>query len=147
MDEERLKTLRWLAEQRFEEKRSLRATEDNLFNWSSTIFLAGFGALTGIKGMASPANTVGWGFTWRLLLILGVIAIVGVILFMAFLIRRNYDRNEESLASILVQLGEGTMNLPPQTEPLADSQLFFYARWSGLVALALVSLGLIWLLG
>jgi hypothetical protein len=132
-------TLQWLAEQHFEEQRSLRSAEDNLFNWSSSVFLAGLGALTSLKGLATSAE---WGVLWRVFLMFAVAVVIGVILSMAYLIRRNYDQNARELQQILGQIRP----YPARTGTL-DTELFFYLRWSALAALGGVTLVLIWMLG
>ena len=145
MNEEQFKTLQWLGQQHFEEHRSLRAAEENLFNWSSSIFLAGLGALTSLKGFGNGS----WSPLWRLLLIFGVVALIFVILFLAYLIHRNIDRNQDALAGIMNYLRQtGTaMNLPVVTEGKIDRELFFYLRWSALVVLGAVMVAMVWLLG
>jgi RsiW-degrading membrane proteinase PrsW (M82 family) len=145
MNEEQLKTLQWLGDQHFEEQRSLRSAEENLFNWSSSIFLAGLGALTSLKGISDAS----WSPLWRLLLILGVIALVFVILFLAYLLHRNIDRNQDALANIMAQLRQtgAAMNIPLVADSKVDRELFFYLRWSALVVLGAVLIALVWLLG
>jgi hypothetical protein len=145
MNEDQFKTLQWLGQQHFEEQRSLRGAEENLFNWSSSIFLAGLGALTSLKGVSNAS----WSPLWRLLVILGVVALIFVILFLAYLIHRNIDRNQDALASIMAQLRQsGTaMNIPIVAEGKIDRELFFYLRWSALVVLGAVMVALVWLLG
>jgi RsiW-degrading membrane proteinase PrsW (M82 family) len=140
MDPEQRKTLQWLAEQHYEEQRSLRAAEDNLFNWSSSIFLAGFGALTGLRGLSDAR----WGLWWRLLIILGVLAILLAILLMAYLIHRKYEQHEVDVAQIVSQL-----NAAPSRPKVDNSEerLFFYVRWGALSLMGLVTLGLVWMLG
>jgi hypothetical protein len=134
-------SLTWLANQLFEEQRSLRNAEDQLFNWSSSVFLAGLGALTGLRGFADAS----WGWMWRILLMIAVVVVIGAILMMAYLTRRSYDRNQEQLASILTQINPAR---PIQRlEPIGESQMIFYLKWGSLGAIGLVTLGLIWLLG
>jgi hypothetical protein len=131
--------LQWLAEQHFEEQRTIRNAEENLFNWTSSIFLAGLGALTGIRGMQS---TMSWDLWWRMFIIAGVAAFISIILIMAYLIRRSYLRNNAELASILSQL-----RVPTPQHDTAGNELFFYVRWSALVALGIVTVALVWMLG
>ena len=137
--ENQLTPLQWLAQQHYEEQRALRAAEDNLFSWSSSILLAGLGALTGFRGMSDRA----WGFWWRMLLMIAVIVIISAILLMAYLLHRRYERNEAQLAQILTQLGT-----PPARQGTAvEDQLFFFVRWGALGMLGLATEGLVWLLG
>ena len=141
MDQPNQTPLNWLADQLFEEQRSLRSSEEQLFNWSTSLFLAGLGALTGLRGIADAT----WSLTWRITLIIGVVIIIGAILVMAYLIRRGYDRNQAELVRILSQI---IPTRPIQRlEPAAESQLFFYLRWGSLAAIGLVTIGLIYLLG
>jgi hypothetical protein len=140
MDPEQRKTVQWLAEQRYEEQRSLRAAEDNLFNWSSSLFLAGFGALTGLRGLSEAR----WGLWWRLLIMLGILAILLAILLMAYLIHRKYEQTEAALADVVAQLD--TSPARPKTD-IAEDKLFFYVRWGALSLMGLVTLGLVWMLG
>jgi hypothetical protein len=139
MDPEQQKTVQWLANQHFEEQRALRAAEDNLFNWSSSIFLAGFGALTGLRGMSDAR----WGVWWRLSIMLGVLAILGAILLMAYLIRRKYEQNSIALAELIGQLSRSN----PARKDLLEDRLVFYLRWGALGAMGLITLGLVWMLG
>ena len=132
-------TLQWLAQQHFEEQRSLRNAEDNLFNWSTSVFLAGLGALTSLKGFSSGS----WDLLWRLFLMLAVMVVVGVILSMAYLIRRNYNQNAQELQQVLAQIRPAGS---ARTGAL-ETQLFFYLRWSALAALGGVTLILLWMLG
>src|SRR5579859_6220610 len=99
MDDDQRKTLQWLADQHFEEQRALRTAEDNLFNWSTSIFLASLGALTSFKATGAQ-----WNGSWLFLLIVGFIVIILVILLLAYLIRRNYVRNQEALSKIMTNL-------------------------------------------
>ncbi len=140
MDPEQRKTLQWLADQHFEEQRSLRAAEDNLFNWSSSLFLAGFGALTGLRGLSEGR----WSIWWRMFVMLGVVAILLAILLMAYLTRLKYEKNDAELADIV-----GQLNVIParQTRDVSEDRLFFYVRWGALTLLGLITLGLVWLLG
>ena len=144
MDNDQQRTLTWLADQHFEEQRALRAAEDNLFNWSTSIFLASLGALTSFKAMGNA-----WSGTWRFLLVIGVIAVVGVILMLAYLLRRSYVSNREALSRLLTSISAGgvPMNVPGQVESVTTSGLFFTVRWGAVGALGLVAIGLIFLLG
>jgi len=144
VDAESQKSLQWLGDQHFEEQRSLRAAEDNLFNWAMSLFLAGFGALTGLRGI----TTAQWSAQWRLLIMLGLVVIVAVILLMAFLIRFNYERNQAALARIMAQLRQtgGAANIPEGPSFIVD-RLFFYLRWSAVGAMGLILLVLVWMLG
>jgi hypothetical protein len=141
MDEQ--SSLKWLADQTFQEVRALRSAEDNLFSWAMSIFLGAFGALTGLRGM----TVMSWSIPWRLLVILGLIAAVGVILLMAFLIRRNYDTNREALANIFRRLGQADLYPASNTGMLSSDNLVCYLRWGGFAALGVISLFLVWLLG
>jgi hypothetical protein len=141
MDEQ--SSLKWLADQTFQEVRALRSAEDNLFSWAMSIFLGAFGALTGLRGM----TTASWSLSWRLLVILGLIAAVGVILLMAYLIRRNYDTNREALANIFRRLGQGDLYPMSNTGMASNDSLVFYLRWGGFAALGVISLFLVWFLG
>src|SRR5438309_6996212 len=125
MDPDQRKTFQWLAEQHFEEQRSLRAAEDNLFNWSASIFLAGFGALTGLRGLTEAR----WGLWWRMLIMFGVLAILLAILLMAYLIHRKYEQNEGAVADIVGQLNSSPSR--PKTD-VSEDKLFFYVRWGAL---------------
>jgi len=140
VDDERRQHLKWLADQYITEQRNLRAAEDNLFNWATSLFFAGLGALTGLRGMTDR----GWGLTWRLLIMLGLIAIVSVILLMAYLIRRNYEQTQAALADVSRQLYPA--DAPTYLSNTGDKQ-FFYVRWGALGVLGVVTLGLVWLLG
>jgi hypothetical protein len=131
--------LQWLAEQHFEEQRTIRNAEENLFNWTSSIFLAGLGALTGIRGMQSNMS---WDFWWRIFIIGGVAVFISVILIMAYLIRRSYLRNNAELVNVLSQI-----RIPAPQHDAASNELFFYVRWSALVALGIVTVSLVWMLG
>ncbi len=145
MDEERRQHLKWLADQYITEQRNLRAAEDNLFNWSISLFFAGLGALTGLRGMTDR----GWGLTWRLLIMLGLIAIVTVILLMAYLIRRNYEQTQAALADVATQLNPSgaPAYLPVQAGYASGEKQYFYVRWGALGVLGVVTLGLVWMLG
>ncbi len=144
MDDDQRKTLQWLADQHFEEQRALRTAEDNLFNWSTSIFLASLGALTSLKATGAQ-----WGTMWLLLLTIGVIAVILVILFLAYLIHRNYMRNQEALSYILTNISRGgvPIDVPGQVESVTSSALFFYLRWAAVAAIGIVAVGLISLLG
>lgn len=144
MDDDQRKTLQWLADQHFEEQRALRTAEDNLFNWSTSIFLASLGALTSFKATGAQ-----WSGTWLFMLTIGVIVIILVILLLAYLIRRSYVRNQEALSKIMTSLSRGNipMDIPGQVEAVTNSALFFYLRWAAVVAIGVVAVGLISLLG
>ena len=145
MDDERRQHLKWLADQYITEQRNLRAAEDNLFNWATSLFFAGLGALTGLRGMTDR----GWGLTWRLLVMLGLLAIVSVILLMAYLIRRNYEQTQAALTEVSKQLypSDVPAYLPVQAGYAAGQRQVFYVRWGALGVLGAVILGLVWLLG
>jgi len=145
MNEEQLKTLQWLGEQHFEEQRALRASEENLFSWSSSIFLGGLGALTGLKGLSDAS----WSATWRLLLIFGIIVLICVILLLAYLIHRNAERNQAALTSIMTQVRQtgAAINLPVVADDRVTRELYFFVRWGALAMLGLVTMALVWLLG
>ena len=145
MNEEQLKTLQWLGGQQFEEQRALRAAEENLFNWSSSVFLGALGALTGLKGLTDAS----WSVLWRLLLIFSIIVLVCVILLLAYLIHRNAEQNQAALQSIITQVRQSgaAINMPVVVETRATRELFFYVRWSALVMLGAVTMVLVWLLG
>jgi hypothetical protein len=134
-------SLTWLADQQFQEQRSLRAAEDQLFNWSTSLFVAGLGALTGLRGLADAV----WSWQWRMILIGAVAVIIGTIIAMASLIHRNYNRNHDELSQLLSQINPAR---PTQRlESFAESQLFFYLRWGSLGIIGLVTITLIYLLG
>jgi hypothetical protein len=145
MDAEQQKSLQWLGDQHFEEQRTLRASEDNLFNWATSIFLAALGTLTGLRGVTDTR----WGVLWRLLVMAGVLGIDGVILLMAYLIRRNYERNQAALAEVMDRLKQAGLPgyAPARMDYAAGDRLYFYLRWSVVGALGLIALCLIWLLG
>ncbi|HLY26790.1 MAG TPA: hypothetical protein VKQ72_10655 [Aggregatilineales bacterium] len=145
MEDKQRAGLQWLGEQYYEELRSLRTSEDNLFNWSTSLFLAGLGALTSLKGITGAS----WSIEWRFLLILGIGGLTAIIISLAYLIRRNSARTQDALAHIIGELGAGgtPADLPGSTLVKNDAQLAFYVRWSALILLGLVLLGLIWLLG
>src|SRR4051812_24196465 len=79
-------TLQWLAAEHFNELRDLKATDERLFNWAVTVFLAGFGALSGLR-MASSAA---WSLPWRATLWIGILIVILGILLVARRVRRNY---------------------------------------------------------
>ncbi len=145
MDDKQRETLQWLGEQYYEELRSLRTSEDNLFNLSTSLFLAGLGALTGVKGIVGAS----WSLEWRFLLALGVVGLTAIILVLAYLIRGNAARTAETLTNIVGKLGsDGTRtDLLGSLIVRNDGVLTFYVRWSALILLAFVLCGLIWLLG
>jgi hypothetical protein len=145
MGPEQQKNLQWLGDQHFEEQRALRAAEDNLFNWSSSLFLAGFGALTGFRGLSAAQ----WGFWWRVFVIIGVLALLGAILLMAYLIHRKYEQNQVALADIVARLNQSGQPPSPsrQTTGGGDDMLVFYLRWGALAVMGLITLVLVWMLG
>jgi len=144
MDDDQRKTLQWLADQHFEEQRALRTAEENLFNWSTSIFLASLGALTSLKATGAQ-----WSGNWLFLLTVGIVVVILVILLLAYLIRRNYVRNQEALSQIMTSLSRGSvpMDIPGQVESVTNSALFFYLRWAAVAAIGIVAVGLISLLG
>jgi len=144
MDDDQRKTLQWLADQHFEEQRALRTAEENLFNWSTSIFLASLGALTSLKATGAQ-----WSGNWLFLLTVGIVVVILVILLLAYLIRRNYVRNQEALSQIMTSLSRGNvpMDIPGQVESVTNSALFFYLRWAAVAAIGIVAVGLISLLG
>ncbi len=145
MDGEPQKTLQWLGDQHFEEQRALRASEDNLFNWATSLFLAGLGALTTLRGVTSAQ----WSVTWRLLLIVAIMGIDGVILLMAFLIHLNYERNLTALAAVKRQLGQVSAHesVSASMDYTQGERYIFFLRWSIVGALGFIMIVLIWLLG
>jgi Flp pilus assembly protein TadB len=145
MDAEQQKSLQWLGDQHFEEQRALRASEDNLFNWATSVFLAALGALTTLRGVSDAS----WGILWRLLVMAGVVGIDGVILLMAYLIRRNYERNQAALAEVMDRLKQTGLPgyAPARMDNASGDRLYFYLRWSAVGALGLIALVLVWLLG
>jgi hypothetical protein len=145
MDAEQQKSLQWLGDQHFEEQRALRASEDNLFGWATSIFLAALGALTTLRG----ATDAQWSLLWRLLVMAGVIGIDGVILLMAYLIRRNYERNQAALAEVMERFKQAGLPgyAPLRMDYASGDWLYFYLRWGVVGALGLIALVLVWLLG
>ncbi len=145
MDGEPQKTLQWLGDQHFEEQRALRAAEDNLFNWATSLFLAGLGALTTLRGISNAA----WSVTWRLLLIVAIMGIDGVILLMAYLIHLNYERNLHALAAVKRQLGQfgAAESVSASMDYTQGERFIFFLRWSIVGALGFIMILLIWLLG
>ncbi len=145
MDGEPQKTLQWLGNQHFEEQRALRAAEDNLFNWATSLFLAGLGALTTLRGVTDAQ----WSITWRLLLIVAIIGIDGVILLMAYLIHLNYERNLLALAAVKRQLGQvgAVESVSASMDYTHGERYIFFLRWSIVGALGFIMMILIWLLG
>ncbi len=145
MDPEQQRTLQWLGDQHFEEQRALRTAEDNLFNWSSSILLAGFGALTGLRGISAAS----WGFWWRVCIMIGVAIIVGAILLMAYLLRNKVEQNQAALADIIRQLNQAGMPLSrsAQAMDVTGDRLIFFLRWGALGAMGLITLALVWMLG
>ncbi len=145
MDGEPQKTLQWLGDQHFEEQRALRASEDNLFNWATSLFLAGLGALTTLRGISGAQ----WSLTWRLLLIVAIMGIDGVILLMAYLIHLNYERNLVALAAVKRQLGQVSAgeSVSASMDYTQGERYIFYLRWGIVGALGFITIVLIWLLG
>ncbi len=145
MDGEPQKTLQWLGDQHYEEQRALRSSEDNLFNWATSLYVAGLGALTTLRGVTDAA----WNVTWRLLLIVAILGITGVILLMAYLIHLNYERNLIALAAVKRQLGQvsATENVAASMDYTQGERFIFFLRWSIIGALGLITVILIWLLG
>ena len=145
MDGESQKTLQWLGDQHFEEQRALRAAEDNLFNWATSLFLAGLGALTTLRGVSGAE----WSVLWRLLLIVAILGITGVILLMAYLIHLNYERNLSALAAVQRQLGQLSAGESVSTnmDYTQGDRYIFFLRWSVVGVLGFIMIVLIWLLG
>jgi hypothetical protein len=145
MEQEHRETLQWFGEQQFEEKRSLRTREEALFNWSMSLFFAGLGALTSLKGFSGA----GWSAVWRLLVDLGVLSLIIAVLVMAFLIHRDVERNRKALSRTLSELSPTAPPrvLPDSAEVRMDDEIFFYVRWGAFVLLGAITLGLVWLLG
>src|SRR5258707_3007053 len=92
MEQERRETLQWLGNQHFEEQRSLRTAEESLFNWSMSLFLAGLGALTSLKGLSNAD----WSVLWRLLVDVGVAGLVVAVLLLPPLIRPQDQRKRKA---------------------------------------------------
>jgi hypothetical protein len=145
MDADQQKSLQWLGDQHFEEQRTLRASEDNLFSWATSIFLAALGALTTLRGVSDAT----WSMLWRVLVMVGVIGIDGVILLMAYLIRRNYERNQAALADVMERFKQAGLPgyAPLRMDYASGDRLYFYLRWGVVGALGLIALVLVWLLG
>jgi hypothetical protein len=145
MEAEQQKSLQWLGDQHFEEQRALRASEDSLFAWATSMFLAALGALTTLRG----ATDTRWSLLWRLLVMVGVIGIDGVILLMAYLIRRNYERNQAALAEVMQRFNQAGLPgyAPLRADYASGDRLYFYLRWGVVGALGLIALALVWLLG
>src|SRR5258706_4746768 len=139
--EDRSKQLQWLGDQYFAEQRSLRAAEDQLFSWAASIFVGGFGALTGLRGISNAQ----WGFWWRIIVMVGIVAVIGVILLMAYLIRRNQDQVQAALNDVIAQLPQAGAARPHALA--VTDKLYFYVRWGGVGFMGLVTLILIWRLG
>jgi hypothetical protein len=80
---------------------------------------------------------------------LGLLAIVSVILLMAYLIRRNYEQTQAALAEVSKQLYPADLPayLPVRSDYASGERQFFYVRWGALGVLGVVTLGLVWLLG
>jgi hypothetical protein len=140
MDDHHRQILQWLSDQYFTEISSLESTEDNLFTWAISTMLAASGALTSLKGFASNS----WGWTWRLLLIFGLIACIGAILVMAFLIHVKAENHRRRAAEVLRQIDPLLAEAPRATPA---NPFLFYMRWGGVTALGLVVIVLITLLG
>ncbi len=145
MDGEPQKTLQWLGDQHYEEQRALRVAEDNLFNWATSLFLAGLGALTTLRGISSA----GWTVTWRLLLIVAILGVDGIVLLMAFLIHLNYERNLAALAAVKRQLGQfgAVESVSASMDYTQGERYIFFLRWGIVGALGFIMIILIWLLG
>lgn len=141
MDDNQRKTLQWLADQQFSEQQSLRNAEDSLFNWSTSLFLAGFGALTGIKG----ATSASWGPLWRLLIMVGVACMIVAILLLASLLRTRQQNSQYRLSEILRLLSASSP--VPLPAPTTADNLFFYVRWGALGVIGTVTVILVWMLG
>jgi hypothetical protein len=145
--ERRRETLQWLANEHFNEQRNLQATDEKLFNWALTVFMAGFGALSGLRTM----STGSWSLSWRLVLWLGVGFVMGGILLVASQVRRNFEQNERELTNIVGQLVQMADD-PPLARPLwetnrAESRQGFYLRWGAVSVLAVATVVLIGLMG
>src|SRR5258706_6629282 len=100
LTERRRETLQWLANEHFNDQRSLHEKDDKLFNWALSVFMASFGALSGLRTMSSAP----WGFSWRLALWIGVALVMGGILLVATQVRRNLEQSQRELANIVQQL-------------------------------------------
>lgn len=143
----RRETLQWLANEHFNEQRSLQATDEKQFSWAMTVFMAAFGTLTGFRAMTAG----GWSLTWRLILWIGVGFVMGGILLVAAQVRRNLEQNQRELANIVTQL-VGMADEPPLGRPLwetnrSESKLGFFLRWGTVAVLAVVTVVLIGLMG
>ena len=145
MDQEHRETLQWLGDQHFKEQRSLRDTEESLFNWAMSIFFAGLGAPTSLRGLTEAQ----WSALWRILVDFGVASLIVAVLFLAFLIHRNAERNRKALSHIITEFGQsGTpLDLPGSAAGRMDNELFFYVRWGAFVIVGVIMLGLVWMLG
>jgi hypothetical protein len=139
MNDDQRYQLEWLGNHYAEERRTLRTAEDSLFNWAASVFLAGLGTLTGFRGFADRS----WGLGWRLIAMFGIAATMGVILFMAFLLRRKYEGVHGALMSLMSRQGTA---IPPELM-LTDDRTYFYIRWGGVGLLGLIVVVLIWMLG
>ena len=143
----RRETLQWLANEHFNEQRNLQATDEKLFNWALTVFMAGFGTLSGFRAMTSG----GWSLSWRLVLWVGIGIVMGGILLVASQVRRNFEQNERELANIVGQLVQMADD-PPLARPLwetnrSESKQGFYLRWGAVTILAVITVVLIGLMG
>ena len=145
MDQERRDTLQWLGNQHFKEAQSIRDSEESLFNWSMSIFFAGLGALTTLKGVSDGS----WSALWRILIDVGVACLIAAVLFLAFLIHRKAERNRKALAHVVSELGQSgsPLDLPSSAEGRMDNELFFFVRWGAFAAIGVIMLGLVWMLG
>lgn len=147
MDGETQNSLTWLGDHQYEELRALRAAEDNLFNWATSMFLAGFGALTGLRGLTEAR----WGLNWRLMIIIGLALIDGVILMLAYLNRMNLERSQAALSRILAQLPQTSAATAEREQYSVSSQtadrLYFYLRWGVVGFMGLITIVLVWMLG
>jgi hypothetical protein len=147
LEERRRQTLQWLAAEHFNEQRSLQATDEKLFNWAVTVFLTGFGALSGLR----TASDVSWGWNWRLVLWVGIVIVIIGILMVAYRVRRNYEQNQRELANIvsqLVQLPDEVALVPPLWETSrSEDRTGFYLRWAAVAALGVVFIVLIGMMG
>jgi hypothetical protein len=137
MNDDQLSSLQWIREQQIFELRSSREAEEKLFSWATSIFLAGLGLLTGLRGTNGS-----WSFLWRIVVMFGVVSVIGSILVMAFLLRRKQTLVHSSLARSITQF-----NQPPFNEIDSTDQIFFLIRWGAVGLLGLVTLSLVWMLG
>ncbi len=147
LEERRRQTLQWLAAEHFNEQRSLQATDEKLFNWAVTVFLTGYGALSGLR----MASSTPWAWTWRMALWVGIVIVIVGILMVAYRVRRNYEQNQKELANIvsqLVQLPDEVALVPPLWETSrSEDKLGFYLRWGAVAALGVVFIVLVGMMG